>query len=90
MTNLQNIEPFLYDAAPINASPEDAAKTYYAVGEALAGNFNNLAPAVQAPQASASSTQINESAIEDYLNRILEATRRDIAALDARITALEP
>ncbi len=90
MTNLQDIEPFLYDAAPINASPEAAEQTYYAVGESLRGNYNNLGAAVPPPQASASSTQINESAVEDYLNRILEATRRDIAALDARITALEP
>lgn len=88
---VSNIEPFLYAAAPINASPDEAAQKYYSVRGALeGGGQSSLQAAVPPQQASPASTQINEQAVEGYMNRILEALQADIAALDARITALEP
>lgn len=37
----------------------------------------------------ASSNQINEQSLEDYLARMLEAICNDLQAIDARLTALE-
>lgn len=89
MSEIDNIEPFLYDAAPINATPDAAAETYYSIREAL-GSRTALQASVPPPQAAASAIQINEHAVEGYMNRILEAMQADLAALDVRITALEP
>lgn len=83
---ISNIEPFRYDSAPINASPEQAADVYYGVvAQAMSGE-----PMVPAPQGSASAIQINEHAVQDYLARVLRALTDDLVALDARVTALEP
>ena len=90
MSSLQvsNLEPFLFGAAPVNATPGEAEEVYFsAVREALQGNYHNF---VRPPQSSASQIGINEEAIENYLARILSAVRADLVALDARITALEP
>lgn len=46
-------------------------------------------PGTEGTGAGASSNQINEQALQDYLARLIDAICDDLQALDARIAALE-
>lgn len=77
MSEICDMEPFLYDAAPIDPAPRAAA------GEEGDQTF------LSEPASAASSEQVNQQQLEGYLNRLREALCADITALEARLTALE-
>lgn len=93
MPNLQScsIEPFLYDAAPLDpVSAMEQLSVMEQPGQGGGGDaIGPFAPSIGAPQASSSSNQINEQKIENYLNRLREAICADLTAIDVRLTALE-
>jgi len=78
-TTICSLEPFLYSAAPIDVVAQ-MTSDFYGAPEAEVG------PIAGSP---ATSNQVNENALEDYLERFRAAICADITDLEARVVALE-